>query len=100
MPALTTDEVVHIAKLAKLDLTKGQIEKFKAQLSKVLAHVAELNEVDTEGIEPTSQTTGLINVSREDKIDAAQTLTLDAALSGTEKTKNGYFVVPAILNKN
>jgi len=100
MSALTTDDVVHVAKLAKLNLTKEEVEKYKKQLSSVLAYFEELNEVDTKNVEPTSQTTGLKNITREDKIDPTRTLKLDDALSGTDKTKNGYFVVPAILDKN
>lgn len=100
MSGLTADDVVHVANLAKLKLTTEQIEKFKGQLSKVITHVAELKEVNTKGIEPTSQTTGLTNVIRTDQVDATQTLSVEAALSGTEKTSNGYFVVPAILQKD
>lgn len=100
MSGLTTDDVAHVAKLAKLKLTKDQIEKFKGQLSKVISYVDELNEVDTKGIEPTSQTTGLVNIAREDKINSAEVLSASAAVSGTDKVRNNYFVVPAILNKS
>lgn len=99
MASLTIDDVAHVAKLAKLELTKEEIEKYKKQLSSVLEHFKELNEVETKDVNPTSQTTGLIDITREDKVDANQVLTVDEALSGTEKTKNGYFVVPAILDK-
>lgn len=100
MASLTNDDVAHVAKLAKLELTKEEIEKYKKQLSSVLDHFKELNEVDTKNVEPTSQTTGLQNVTRKDEIAVNEVLVIDDVLSGTEKTKNGYFVVPAILDKN
>lgn len=100
MAKLSTDDVTHVAGLAKLTLTSKQIDKFKDQLSKVISHVEELSEVDTKGIEPTSQTTGLVNVSRDDVVDPTQTLAVADALSNTEKVRNGYFVVPAILQKD
>jgi len=97
MTKLTKDEVLHVAKLAKLDLTDAEIEKFTPQLSNVIDYVSELSEVDTENIEPTSQTTGLKNRKREDKITSEESLTLEQALSGTDKTYNGYFKVKAVL---
>jgi len=86
--ALTAAEILHVAKLARLNLTKEEVEKFRSQLSKVIAHIKGLSEVDTTGVEPTSQTTGLINVLREDKIDQSQIIPQD-----------GHFIVPKILDK-
>ncbi|CAN5319413.1 Asp-tRNA(Asn)/Glu-tRNA(Gln) amidotransferase subunit GatC [soil metagenome] len=100
MAKLTLDDTKHVAKLAKLDLTEDEINKFTPQLSKVLDYISELDEVDTKNTEPTAQTTGLTNVLREDEINPLYTLTQEEALSGTENTKNGFFVVPQILNKN
>ncbi len=100
MSNLTTDDVMHVAKLAQLKLTKEEIEKYKEQLSNVLNYFDELNEVDTKGTDPTSQTTGLVNVMRQDEIDATHVLSVADATSGTDKIKNDYFVVPAILDKN
>jgi len=64
---LNTDQVAHIAKLARLGLKGDEGEKFSRQLSDILGHMEMLNEVDTDKVEPTSQVTGLINVTREDK---------------------------------
>jgi aspartyl-tRNA(Asn)/glutamyl-tRNA(Gln) amidotransferase subunit C len=63
---LNADQVRHIAKLARLGLKDEEVEKFSKQLSDILGHMEMLNEVDTEKTEPTSQVTGLLNVSRED----------------------------------
>lgn len=100
MASLTSNDVAHVARLAKLKLTKAEIEKYKGQLSSVLDHFKELNEVETKDTVPTSQTTGLSNITREDKINPTYTLSVDDATSGTENIKNGYFVVPMILDKS
>ena len=97
MAKLTKDDVLHVAKLAKLELTDSEIEKFTPQLSNVLDHFSELSEVDTEGTIPTSQTTGLEDVYRKDEVLEDRILTVEEATSGTDKTHNGYFKVKAIL---
>lgn len=88
---------MHVAKLAKLELTEAEIEKFTPQLSNVLDHFSELSEVDTKNVEPTSQTTGLEDVYRADELKSENTLTQEEAISGTDKIHNGYFKVKAIL---
>ena len=69
MSKLSKKDVEHIAKLSKLKLSDAETEKFANQLSGVIEYVEQLNEVDTEGAEPTSQATGLENVYREDKVE-------------------------------
>ena len=66
---LSHDQVRHIAQLARLNLTDDEVIKFAMQLSAIFEYVDLLNEVDTEGIEPTSQVTGLENVTRVDEIE-------------------------------
>lgn len=65
---ITEDEVRHIAKLAKLKLTDEEIVKFQKELSNILTFVGKLEEVDTSGVEETSQVTGLTNVFGEDEV--------------------------------
>ena len=55
--------------------------------------------MDTKDVEPTSQTTGLTNVTRSDEVVTGNILTQDDALSGTDNAHNGYFKVPAILSE-
>lgn len=97
--SLTKADVEHVAKLARLTLTASEIAKFQKQLSAIISYIDELSEVDTTSVEPTSQTTGLENVSRSDEIDIAAILNQDEALSGTEKVHNGYFVVSMVLTE-
>ncbi|HLG25433.1 MAG TPA: Asp-tRNA(Asn)/Glu-tRNA(Gln) amidotransferase subunit GatC [Candidatus Gracilibacteria bacterium] len=66
---LSNDQVQHIAKLARLGLKEGESGKFSKQLNDILGYVDMLKEVDTEKIEPTSQVTGLENVSRKDEVE-------------------------------
>lgn len=100
MTKLNKNDTLRIANLAKLKLTPREIDKFTIQLSQIVSHISEFDEVNTKNVEPTAQTTNLTNVMREDKIDETRVLTQDEALSGTDKTKNGFFVVPQILSKN
>lgn len=97
MVKLTKEDVLHVAKLAKLDLVEAEIEKFTPQLSNVINHFSELSEVDTEDTVPTSQTTGLENVYREDKVTVEGSLSAEEAISGSDKIHNGYFKVKAVL---
>jgi len=99
MAKLSSEEVVHVAKLANLHVSKDEVEKFKRQLGEVISYIEELGQVDTSGVEATSQTTGLENVYREDKTSGCE-LKQEDALSGTDETHNGYFVVPALLKKS
>ena len=99
MGKLKKTDVEHIGKLANLKLTSEEIEKFQGQLTKILDYVEELNEVDTSNTKPTSQTTGLTDVIKEDKLDLSQGLKQEETLSGTEKTYNDYFVVPYVLTQ-
>jgi len=97
MSKLKKSDVEHVAKLSKLDFTDKELEKYQSQLSSVLDFFEQLNEVDTSGVEPTAQTTGLENITRSDEIDAANILPEEDALSGTEKVHNNYFIVPRLI---
>lgn len=99
MAKLGREDIAHVAKLAKLALTPSEITKFGTQLSEVVSYFEELNEIDTSAVEPTSQTTGIENVLREDEEKPDNWLDQKDALSGTENVHNGYFVVPRILEE-
>ncbi len=66
---LTKVDVKHIAHLARLGLTDQEIEKYTTQLSSILEYVEQLQQVNTDGVEPTAQVTGLENVMRADVIE-------------------------------
>lgn len=94
---LTKKDVKHVALLAKLSISESEEEKLADQLSEVVNYVSELNQVNTEGVEPTSQTTGLKSVFREEVVKPS--LSAAEAISGTEETHNDYFLVPQIVSK-
>ncbi|MBP7118921.1 Asp-tRNA(Asn)/Glu-tRNA(Gln) amidotransferase subunit GatC [Candidatus Woesebacteria bacterium] len=93
MSTLSREDVLHLAVLANLPLSDQEIDTYTNQLGHIVEHFTELKEIDTEHTQPTSQVTGLIDVTRPDAIDTTRILTQEEALSGTENTENGYIVV-------
>src|SRR3989338_5901174 len=77
-------DVSHIAKLANLPLSDEEKKKFEKQLEETLSYIEHLKEVDTKGITPTSQVTGLENVERDDI--TTPSLTQEQALKNAPKT--------------
>ena len=71
MSQLTKQQVLHIAKLARLRLSEAEVEKMAKELSSILTYVDMLGEVKTDGIEPTAQVTGLTNTFREDEVKSS-----------------------------
>lgn len=70
MTQLSKDQVLHIAKLARLTLTDAEVEKLPAELTSILNYVEQLQKVDTSKVEPTAQVTGQKNSVREDIVIA------------------------------
>jgi aspartyl-tRNA(Asn)/glutamyl-tRNA(Gln) amidotransferase subunit C len=95
MTKLTEKEIEHIAKLARLDLTKKEKEKFALQLSSILDYVSELSKVDTKNVEPIANITGLFNIEREDEIKPS--LPREELLKNAPKQKDGFLKVKEIL---
>ena len=65
---ISEDEVRHVAKLARLKLTDKEVKKFSTQLSDIFDYVDLLEELDTDGVEETSQVTGLKSVTEKDEV--------------------------------
>jgi aspartyl-tRNA(Asn)/glutamyl-tRNA(Gln) amidotransferase subunit C len=99
MPKLTKKEILHVANLSKLKLKDIEIPKFADQLSSIIDFIGELSKVNTDGVDPMNQTTGLTNIYRDDEVKVQSILTCDEALSGTEQVYNGLIKVPAILSE-
>jgi aspartyl-tRNA(Asn)/glutamyl-tRNA(Gln) amidotransferase subunit C len=68
MSSLSADQVRHIAKLARLNLSDAEVEKFSKELTQILGYVDMLGEVDTAKVPATAQVTGQTNVLREDAV--------------------------------
>lgn len=98
MAKLTKSDVLHVAKLSKLDLTSPEVEKFQSQLSEVLNYMDELNTLDTDRVLPTSQSTGLENVFRGDD-HTNDCLARDIATTNASRSDSSYFVTKGVLKK-
>lgn len=94
---LTKSQVKYIAKLANLQLSPAELKKFTYQLAETLDYIEILNELKTQGVEETSQVTGLENVLREDK--PGPSLSQEEVLSNANNQHNFYFRIGAIFNK-
>lgn len=92
---LTKEEVIKVSKLARVELSESEVEKFQKDLSAVLDYVEELKAVDTEGLDIVSSVTGLENVSRPDVAVSGENK--DEILHNAPETKDGYYKVKAIL---
>lgn len=90
-------DIKHIAKLAKLTLTTEEETRFEKQLEETLETINQLNEVNTEHVEITSQVTGLENVMDDDV--ATPSLSQKEALANTKNKHNGFVVVKAVLEE-
>jgi len=66
--AISKDDIKKCAKLARIDLTEEEEEKFYEQLSSILGYFEKLNELDLEGVEPIYQVTGQKNIFRDDEV--------------------------------
>lgn len=92
-------DIKKVAKLANLTVSVTEEEKLSKQLEDILKYVEKLNELDTTDITPTSQVTGLENVTFNDKF-SDESLTQDEATSGSTNTHNGMFKVKAVLENS
>ncbi len=68
MATLSQEDVRHIAKLARLNVSDAEVEQFSGQLTNILSYVEQLQQVKTDGVKPTEQVTGLTNALRIDEI--------------------------------
>jgi aspartyl-tRNA(Asn)/glutamyl-tRNA(Gln) amidotransferase subunit C len=90
--AISRDEVLHVARLARLALTDEEVERLGAQLSAILEAVGKVSELDLADVEPTSHPLELVNVWAED--DPRPSLPVEEALENAPAREGGYFRVP------
>ena len=91
---ITTKDVEHVAKLARLELTENEKEMFTHQLGDVLAHVEKMNEVDTTGVEPMNHPIDFVNVMRED--EKIYENTREELMANAPDVEGEFFKVPKI----
>jgi aspartyl-tRNA(Asn)/glutamyl-tRNA(Gln) amidotransferase subunit C len=97
MPAISRDEVAHLARLARLSVTDDELDVFAGQLDVILGAVSRVGEVAAADIPPMSHAVPLTNVLRPD--EPRPPLDHDAALAAAPAAEGGRFRVPRILDE-
>lgn len=92
---ITLADVEHVAKLARLELSPAEAETFTGQMDAILAYVDKLNELDTEGIVPTSHAVPMENAFREDV--ARPGIGVAAALANAPDRVDSFYKVPKVI---
>jgi len=92
---LSREEVLHIARLARLGLTNAEVNRLSEELSHILENFVALQRVDTEVVPPTTQPNPLKNILKEDKIKPS--LSQDEVLVNAPNRDNEFFRVRAVL---
>ena len=94
---MTRDEVAHVARLARLRFSDAELDELASQLSAVLDHAADVEALDVSGIEPTSHSQPLVNVTRPDQLTGS--LPREEVLAEAPSVSEGRFRVPPILGE-
>ena len=92
---ITPQEISHVATLARLHLSREEIEAMAVQLDGILTYVAKLNELDTTDITPTTHAISIVNAFREDEVKPS--LPRDKALANAPRQNGESFVVPRVI---
>jgi aspartyl-tRNA(Asn)/glutamyl-tRNA(Gln) amidotransferase subunit C len=90
--AISREEVLHVARLARLELTEEEVERLGAQLSAILEAVGKVAELDLTAVEPTAHPLDLVNVWAED--EPRPSLPLEDALANAPEREGSFFRVP------
>jgi aspartyl-tRNA(Asn)/glutamyl-tRNA(Gln) amidotransferase subunit C len=95
MSRISTDQVKHVANLARLSITEEDAELFASQLDAIITFAEQLNEVDTENVKPTSHVLDMKNIMREDI--PKKGLDNEEVVKNAPDHTDGYIRVPSIL---
>ena len=90
--AITRDDVLHVAALARLDLTGDEVERLEEQLNAILEAVSKVSELDLTDVPPTSHPLDVVNAFRPD--DARPSLVLEDAFANAPAHEDNLFRVP------
>lgn len=97
MPAISRDEVAHLARLSRLALSDAELDQFAGQLDSILSHMRTISEVAAADVPPTASPNPATNVTRPDEVVPG--LTPREALSGAPAVDEQRFMVPQILGE-
>ena len=92
---ITPDEISHVADLARLQLSREEVESMAQQLDDILSYVAKLNELDVENVTPTTHAISIVNAFRDDEVKPS--LERDKALANGPRQNGEAFVVPRVI---
>ncbi|ANA39098.1 MULTISPECIES: Asp-tRNA(Asn)/Glu-tRNA(Gln) amidotransferase subunit GatC [Geobacter] len=92
---ITRSDVEHVATLARLELAEDEKDRFTGQLDAILAYVEKLNELNTDGIVPTSHAVPVENAFREDEVRPS--IGVENALANAPDRVEGFFRVPRVI---
>jgi aspartyl-tRNA(Asn)/glutamyl-tRNA(Gln) amidotransferase subunit C len=92
-PVIDREQVLHVARLARLRLSEEEVETMTGELSGILEHVDRIGRLDLEGVEPTSHVVALENVLRAD--EPRPSLSPEVALKSAPEPLDGAFRVPS-----
>lgn len=92
---ISRDEVLHVARLARLELTEAEVEKFTDQLSQILEHASIISRLELEGVEPLTHAVDRRNVYREDRVESG--LSREEALRNAPSQESDSFKIPPII---
>lgn len=95
MSEITKEQVKHVANLARLAITDEEVERMTKQLADIINYAELLNELDTDGVEPTTHVLDLKNVMRKD--EPREWIKKEDALKNAPDQQDGQFRVPSIL---
>ena len=95
MSKISADDVRKVAKLARLELPEDKIATYTGQLERILDYVAHLEQVDTEGVPPTTRAVEVVNVTRPDQVEA--TPVREELLNQAPQREGDFYRVPKIL---
>lgn len=93
--SITKADIEYVAKLARLNFTEEEKDKFTHDMQGIIGFVDKLNELDTTGIEPTAHVLPIHNVFREDCVE--QSMDRDKILQNAPQKKDGAFLVPKVV---
>ncbi|HJP81064.1 MAG TPA: Asp-tRNA(Asn)/Glu-tRNA(Gln) amidotransferase subunit GatC [Candidatus Saccharimonadales bacterium] len=96
MTTVSRDDVMRLAQLSGLQLADGEADALTTDISTILTYIHQLNELDTEGVIPTYQVTGLENVWRDDKV-VEETVHREQLLALTSESLDHQVKVPKVL---
>jgi len=92
---ISKDDVINVAELARLEFKEQELEKFTEQLGNILEYIEQLNELNTDNVEPTSHVLDISTPLREDKV--IEWLSTQEVLKNAPESEDDFFVVPQVI---